>query len=114
MRAPDAAGQPAYAHGERAEAPPAMSDVHAAPPGDAADIAEQLRAANARLAQQVVEAREARRAALNMMGGRARGARAGRAAQPRAAGRAGRAARREPAQGRVPCAARTRVAQSPR
>jgi signal transduction histidine kinase/ActR/RegA family two-component response regulator len=67
MRAPDAAGQPAYAHGERAEAPPAMSDVHAAPPGDAADIAEQLRAANARLAQQVVEAREARRAALNMM-----------------------------------------------
>ena len=66
MRAPDAAGQPVHAHGERAEAPPAMSDVHAAP-GDAADIAQQLRAANALLARQVVEAREARRAALNMM-----------------------------------------------
>ena len=43
-----------------------MSDANAVA-GEAADIAEQLRAANALLARQVVEAREARRAALNMM-----------------------------------------------
>ena len=66
LRGPDEAGQPAQALQERAKTPLATSDVHAAA-GDADNIAEQLRAANALLAQQVVEAREARRAALNMM-----------------------------------------------
>ena len=66
LRVTDETGQPAHVHQDRAGTSLATRDVHAAV-GDADNIAEQLRAANALLAEQVVEAREARRAALNMM-----------------------------------------------
>ncbi len=64
LQAPDEAARPAHAE---PASPSAAVNSSPAIPVDASDMAEQLRAANALLAQQVLEARQARRAALNIM-----------------------------------------------